>query len=202
MNDSVFLSLAALYEKNGYRLYMVGGTSRDHLLALASSDYDFATDATPEEEKAFLPYASYVYAKYGSISFKISEKEIDITTFRQEKGYGDHRHPDQIVFVRDPHLDFVRRDFTINAIYIDQRDGILDYCGGLADLKNKIIRFIGDPDTRVIEDPLRILRAERFAARLGFSIEPKSLKAIERHRGLLSTLNLAKVKAELAKRAK
>ncbi len=188
--------LKDIFEKHGHSLYMVGGTSRDILLGVVPNDLDFVTDAMPKEEKIFLPDASYSFAKYGSIHLKINEKLVDITTFRVEGEYNDHRHPTKIEFVRDIKLDYVRRDFTINAIYLDKDYNVIDFSNGKEDLENKIIRFIGDPGKRIKEDPLRICRAERFASKLGFDIEKESLDAINKNRYLLNELNPLKLKEE------
>lgn len=196
MEDPLFLPLQKLYASRGYSLYIVGGTARDLLLGRPFSDRDYVTDATPEEERAFLPAADYTYERYGSIKLKIGSEEIDITTFRKEEGYQDFRHPGKVTFVKTPKEDYVRRDFTINALYLDYEGKVLDYCGGLADLRNKIIRFVGDPEKRVQEDPLRILRAERFACLLAFTIEKNSQAAIDKYRYLLAELNPAKIKEE------
>ncbi|HBS02286.1 MAG TPA: hypothetical protein DEA63_00210 [Firmicutes bacterium] len=195
-----FLEFAELYRQNGFPLYAVGGTCRDFLLGKEPNDFDFVTSATPDQEKAFLPQADYSFARFGSIKLKRDGQEIDITTFRKEGGYKDFRHPSFIRFVLSPKIDSERRDFTINALYLDPDGKVLDFHGGMADLKNKIIRFIGDPETRIQEDPLRILRAERFAARLGFSFSPETGEAIERLRPLLDKLNPEKVKEEMKKR--
>ena len=196
---STFLNLAAEYKKRGFSLYMIGGTSRDYLLGLPVLDLDFVTDATPEEEKAFLPDASYAFAKYGSVHISAKPTHIDVTTFREEEGYDDHRHPKNIRFIKDMEKDSLRRDFTINAIYIDQAGKIFDFHHGLDDLKKRLIRFIGDPRVRIKEDPLRILRAERFAKRLGFTIEEESQKAIDELRGELAFLSPDKVLMESKK---
>lgn len=195
----IFLRYARLYAAHGHSLYLIGGTSRDLLLGEAPLDFDFTTDATVEEERAFLPPFNDRFARFGSIKLKEGDIEIDITTFRKEKGYADHRHPGEVLFVRDPETDSWRRDFTVNALYIDGNGDILDFHGGLEDLRLGLIRFIGDPDERVKEDPLRILRAERFARRLGFQIEEKTLEAIERNRSLLACLNPDKVNMERRK---
>ncbi len=184
-----FLELASLYKEHGFSLYMIGGTSRDFLLGLPVLDLDFVTDATPEEEKTFLPDASYVFAKFGSIHLSAKPHPIDITTFRKEEGYDDHRHPKTVTFIKDMETDSLRRDFTINAIYIDATGKVFDFHGGLEDIKNKTIRFIGDPRVRIKEDPLRILRAERFARRLGFRIEEECQRAINELRGDISFLS-------------
>lgn len=196
MQVKIFDELSKIYEEHGYSLYIVGGTSRDLLLNRAFTDLDFVTDATPEEEKAFLPDANYVFAKYGSIRLKKDGLEVDITTLRQESDYLDHRHPGKITFVRDLEKDSARRDFTINAIYLDKSYNIIDFHHGKEDLENKLIRFIGNPDLRIQEDPLRICRAERFAKTLGFQIEEETMNAIERNRSLLKEIKPAKLEEE------
>lgn len=202
MKDPVFDELAKRFSREGFSLYIVGGTSRDMLLSLPFSDRDYCTDATPKDMERFLKEGNFVFAKYGSVRLPTASGEVDITTLREEGEYLDHRHPAKISFVKDPSLDYLRRDFTINAIYLDSLYRPLDYCGGLADLQNKIIRFIGDPDKRVEEDPLRILRAERFALTLDFSIDPATKKAMDDHRDLLSLLNPSKVLEEKRKMEK
>lgn len=199
MNLNIFTSLAKLFKENGFSLFMIGGTSRDYLLNLEVLDYDFVSDATPEDMKKFLPNANYHFEKYGSVRLKIDGVHVDITTFRSEGEYLDFRHPNSVKYVKTIEEDFVRRDFTINAIYIDEDMKCIDPSGGLIDLKNKVIRFIGDPIKRIKEDPLRILRAERFKEKLNFVIEEKSLEAINKYRYLLDKLNPEKVKEELRK---
>ena len=196
MDLPLFQKYARLYKGHGYSLYMIGGTSRDILLGKFPSDFDFVTDATPEEEKIFLPDADYAFEKYGSIKLKEQGIEVDITTFREEGEYLDFRHPSYIKFVTSAEKDSKRRDFTVNALYINGEGKVLDFHHGLEDLRNKVIRFIGDPETRVKEDPLRILRAERFARRLGFQIEKATQKAMNDNRYLLEKLNPEKVKSE------
>jgi tRNA nucleotidyltransferase/poly(A) polymerase len=195
----IFLRLSSLYAEHGHRLFLIGGTSRDLLLGIDPSDIDLVTDATPEEEKAFLPDLEMTFARFGSVHPKTEAGDIDITTLRRESGYKDSRHPSKIEFIRDLKEDSLRRDFTINALYIDCQGNVSDYHGGLEDLKNRLIRFIGDPATRIQEDPLRILRAERFAKRLGFQIEENTEKAMEEHRDLLRLLNPEKIAMEMKK---
>lgn len=199
MNLNIFKSLAKLFKENGFSLFMIGGTSRDYLLNLEVLDYDFVSDATPEDMKKFIPDANYHFEKYGSVRLKIDGVHVDITTFRSEGEYLDFRHPNSVKYVKTIEEDFVRRDFTINAIYIDEDMKCIDPSGGLIDLKNRVIRFIGDPIKRIKEDPLRILRAERFKEKLNFEIEEKSLEAINKYRYLLDKLNPEKVKEELRK---
>ena len=200
MDLPLFKKYEKLFRSHGYPLFMVGGTSRDLLLGQEPSDFDFVTSATPEQERSFLPDADYSFAKFGSIKFKEEGKEINVTTFREEGEYKDFRHPSYIRFISSPEEDSKRRDFTINALYLDGEGNVLDFHGGLKDLREKKIRFIGNPDVRIQEDPLRILRAERFAKRLGFTLEEETDKAIKKLRPLLAKLNPLKVKQEMEKR--
>ncbi len=196
MEAPLFEQYSKLFKEHGHALYIVGGTSRDLILGLTPKDWDFATSATPQQEKAFLPEADYSFEKFGSIKSKADGAEVDITTLREEGSYRDFRHPSYIRFIASPEIDSRRRDFTINALYIDSEGRILDFHEGMKDLKLKQIRFIGDPRKRIEEDPLRILRAERFAKRLGFSLEQDTLEAIDELRSLLSKLNPEKIKSE------
>lgn len=202
MDKNIFLSLAKKFSDAGYRLYIVGGTSRDYLLNKEVLDYDFATDATPDDMRLIIPDAEFQFSKYGSVRTKINGVHVDITTLREEGEYKDSRHPLFIKYIKDIEKDYVRRDFTINAIYIDENFKIIDFCGGLKDLENKIIRFIGDPEKRIIEDPLRIARANRFKDTLGFTIEEKSLKAMQKYAYLLEKINPEKIKEEQRKAKK
>ena len=195
MDLSPFLTLASLFKKHGYRLYLTGGSARDYLLKREFIDFDLATDATPSEMKEFLPDFDYTYARFGNVH----AKHIDITTLRVEGEYQDYRHPNVVHFTKKLEDDYLRRDFTINAIYLDDQLKVYDFTNGVSDLKKKIISFINDPNKRVKEDPLRILRAERFAKKLGFTIEPNSLKAMQDNRRLLEKLNSNKIKEEIKK---
>lgn len=196
MLKEIYLNLSKIFKENGFNLYMIGGTTRDYLLGLEVFDFDFATDATPDDIKNFLPNSDFTFAKYGSVHIKVDEVKTDVTTLRVEEGYEDFRHPGKIKFVKSIEQDYVRRDFTINAIYMNDKFEIIDPSHGVNDLKNKTIRFIGDPEKRILEDPLRILRAKRFAKKLGFKIEPSTQKAIEKLSYLLEKLNPDKVKEE------
>lgn len=199
MDKFIFDYLAQLFNENGFHLYMIGGTSRDFLLSLEVDDYDFTSDATPIQMKTFLVDADYTFARFGTVKIKINNQKVDITTLRKEDSYVDLRHPSKIEFTKNIEEDYLRRDFTINAIYIDKNYKIHDFSNGLKDLKDGIIRFIGDPDKRIQEDPLRILRAERFAKMLNFKIEEKSLEAIKRNYHLIERLNPQKVLEERKK---
>ena len=199
MSIEAFDYLKDLFRKNGFRLYVVGGTVRDFLLGKEITDLDFVTDATPEDEMKFIPEGDFTFKKFGAVRYPFKGKHIDITTLRQEGEYNDSRHPSSVIFVKDPKLDYVRRDFTINAMYLDEEYNVIDFSTGQEDLKKKLIRFIGDPHKRIEEDPLRIARAERFAKTLGFEIEEKTLEAIKDKRDLLAKLNPEKLKEEQRK---
>ena len=200
MKKEIFINLSKTFNENGFRLYIIGGTSRDFLLGLDVLDYDFVTDATPNDMKKFLLDANYTFAKFGTVRLKIDGVHIDITTMRIEGEYKDFRHPSKITYVKDIYQDYVRRDFTINAIYIDENFQIIDPSGlGIKDLNDKLIRFIGEPSKRINEDPLRILRAERFESKLGFKIEDKTYMAMKKYRFLLDELNPDKIKEEIRK---
>lgn len=199
MDIKIFKNLAKKFKSSGYSLYMVGGTSRDYLLGRPITDFDLSTDAIPSEIKTFLPEADFTFSHYGSVKLKIDGKHVDITTLRQEEKYKDHRHPSSVSFVNQIKLDYPRRDFTVNALYINEQLEVFDFTNGVADIKNKIIRTIGEPNERFQEDPLRILRALRFKLKLGFEFDVETARAITNNWDLLEFLNPAKVSEEMTK---
>ena len=195
-----FLSLNKLFEDNGFSLYMVGGTVRDYLMGLPLDDMDVVTDATPEDIKNFLPDVSYVFARFGSVSYKAEKKvKFDITTLREEKGYEDARHPNKIHFVKDLSIDVKRRDFTVNALYMNSKLEVIDYVNGQEDLKNHILRMVGNPDLRIKEDPLRIIRALRFSIDYKLNIDSELDKAIRNNIASLEKLNIEKIHQDIKK---
>lgn len=196
----VFVSMAKLFREHGFSLFMIGGTSRDFLLGKKVEDYDFTTDATPSDIKTFCPDADYTFSRFGCVKFKLENTHVDITTLRVESGYVDFRHPSKILFCKSLFIDSFRRDFTINALYIDLDGNVYDFHQGIRDLRSSLIRFIGDPAKRIKEDPLRILRAERFSSRLDFDIETNSKVAISSLYNLLDNLNPEKVFMERKKK--
>ena len=196
MARELFNFLNRIFKENGFSIFEVGGSVRDELLGLEVFDFDFATDATPNEMMKFMPDTNDTFAKYGCIKYKGEFGRAEITTFRVEESYDDFRHPNKIKFVKSLEEDYKRRDFTINAIYKDINGNLFDPSNGLSDLKNKVVRFIGDPQKRIKEDPLRILRAKRFAIKLSFKIEEKTQKAIDEFSYLLEKLNPEKIKEE------
>lgn len=195
----IFQQLATLFKDNGFALFLVGGTVRDYLLKVELTDMDAVTDAIPEEMHKFLKDANYTFERFGSVSIKVDGVKFDITTMREEKAYSDSRHPGEISFVKDLSKDVIRRDFTINAMYMDNQYKVIDYVGGEQDLKQHILRMIGKPENRLREDPLRIIRALRFKLDYDLEIEPLLDKAIKANIGLLKELNLEKIKQDIRK---
>ena len=196
---SLFLELANLYQKNGYSLYMVGGSVRDYLLNIPLTDMDLVTDATPIEEKAFLDNADYTFERFGSVKLKYQGVKFDITTLRKEDGYNDSRHPNVVTFTKDIKEDYLRRDITINALYLSSDLKVIDYVSGVEDLNNRLIKMVGDPSLRIKEDPLRIIRIYRFAIDLDFKIDEGLLKIINENKDLLSKLRKEKIIEEIHK---
>ena len=194
-----FLFLADIFSKNGYQLFLVGGTVRDYLLGLPLTDMDAVTDATPDEMKAFIPDGNFTFAKYGNVGYKFNGTKFDLTSLRKEDEYADSRHPNSVIFVKDLSIDVRRRDFTINAIYLDRDMKIIDYVGGQNDLRNHLLRMIGDPDKRIKEDPLRIIRALRFALDFNLSIDEELESAIKCNSYMLDNLNKDKILEDLKK---
>jgi len=193
-------ALTLLNEK-GYEAYLVGGAVRNLLLNLLSDDYDITTSADPNAIKMiFSSYTVYDIGKtHGTVVVLIDKVKIDITPFRLEDDYQDHRHPKKVKFTSSLKEDLRRRDFSINALCMDKDENIIDLFNGLADLNSKTIRCIGNPDARFHEDALRILRAIRFKAKLNFKIEEKTNKAIFSNKDLLNYISAERKKEELLK---
>lgn len=176
--SSVEYVLSKLKE-NGYQAYVVGGAVRDFLMGKTPHDYDLTSDALPSQISDVFKdfYQEHSGEKHGTIRVIIDHKPIEITTFRCDEGYTDYRRPDNVEFVKDVYIDSKRRDFSINAFYYSEGH-IYDFHEGLEDLNNKVIKTIGNPSTRFHEDALRILRAIRFSAKLGYEIESKTKAAL------------------------
>lgn len=188
-------------EENGFCAYIVGGSVRDMLLGKAPSDYDIATNALPEEiEELFNEYKTIaVGKKFGTIVVVQREGNVEVTTFRQDGKYVDGRRPEEVFFSKDLKDDLSRRDFTINSLAYNKNTGIIDYFNGVEDLKNKIIKTVGDPEERFKEDYLRILRAVRFATQLGFTIEEKTFNACKLYSKYLSNISMERIQDEFFK---
>ena len=188
-----------ILEKAGYEAYLVGGCVRDACRGALPHDWDIATSAMPEETMAAFEGYRVIETglRHGTVTVLLEGEPLEITTFRTEGSYADHRHPETVSFVRDLSGDLQRRDFTVNAMAYSPRTGLVDLHGGAEDLKNGILRAVGDPDRRFEEDALRILRGLRFAARLGYAIEAETRAAMSRKAGLLSCISHERVREEL-----
>lgn len=197
--------------RGGYEAYLVGGCVRDTLLERIPGDYDITTSAMPDETEACFSDVEFEghtvsladYGRqHGTIVVVIDGECYEVTTYRVDGEYSDGRHPDNVSFTRNIEDDLSRRDFTINAMAMGADGSVIDMFNGLADLKQGIIRAVGDPDTRFGEDALRIMRAVRFAAQLGFEIDDATAESVMRNRELLSNISAERIRVELCKTLK
>lgn len=186
-------------EKSGFECYAVGGCVRDMLLNLTPHDVDFTTNATPDEIlDCFKEYKTFELGKkFGTISVLNDGAIYEITTYRIDGEYTDSRHPDKVEFSRNLKDDLARRDFTVNAMAMDSNGNVVDIYNGKADLESKLIRAVGDAEKRFTEDALRIFRALRFSAKLGFSIEESTEKACKKLAHLLDNVHPQRLRDEL-----
>ncbi|MCX5770843.1 MAG: CCA tRNA nucleotidyltransferase [Candidatus Hydrogenedentes bacterium] len=183
----------------GYRALLAGGCVRDLILGVEPNDYDIATSATPGEVAQLFEKVISVGAAYGVQIVVQPEGFYEVTTFRKDGPYCDGRHPVTVEFV-DEIEDARRRDFTINAMFLDpESNSIIDYVGGQEDLRNRLLRTVGPPEQRFAEDHLRILRAVRFAARLGYDIEPETLDAVRKMSRLITLTSAERIRDEILK---
>ncbi len=185
--------------KNGYEAYIVGGCVRDSLMGIEPHDYDITTSATPETVQNLFRRTIPTGLKHGTVTVLVENTPIEVTTFRNESGYNDSRHPDSVSFVTDLKEDLSRRDFTVNAIAYNSKKGIADYFGGVADIKSRTLRAVGNPNERFNEDALRILRLFRFSATLNFICEQNTLTAAIETAENLKNISSERIFAELFK---
>lgn len=190
-----------LLRQVGHLAYVVGGCVRDALLGRTPKDWDICTSATPEEmQRIFSGYhVVETGLKHGTLTVVLHHVPYEVTTFRVEEGYADHRHPDQVRFVHDVREDLARRDFTVNAMAWSPEEGLVDAFGGREDLRAGIIRCVGDPYTRFGEDALRILRALRFASTYAFQIDGDTAAAIHALHPTLCHVAAERIRVELGK---
>jgi poly(A) polymerase len=214
------ISIVRTLREHGHKAYLVGGCVRDLLLGREPADYDVATDATPEEVMRIFPETYAVGEQFGVVLVPSPDRDVasnvacrdvtcyvspktnvvEVATFRSDIGYSDGRHPDQVRFSKDPREDVERRDFTINGLLLDPvTNEVLDFVGGRKDLEAGIIRAIGDPERRFAEDKLRMLRAVRFAARFGYTIEPGTFQAIQKTASQIDQVSRERVRDELSR---
>ena len=206
------LGIATRLRDLGHTAYFAGGCVRDLLLGVAPHDFDVATAATPEEVQAAFPRTEAVGAHFGvMLVIDVVDGEriaTEVATFRNDGAYSDGRRPDAVRFSMDAREDVLRRDFTVNGMLLDAlafeqgdriEDCVLDYVGGLTDLELGLVRAIGEPERRFAEDKLRMLRAVRFAARLGFAIEPRTMAAMKAQAAGIVQVSAERVRDELTK---
>ncbi len=186
---------------NNFEAFAVGGCVRDSVCGITPNDWDICTNAEPEQVKScFTEYNTFDSGiKHGTISVVIGKEIYEITTYRIDGEYADNRHPKSVIFTNDITKDLARRDFTINAIAYNETQGIIDPFGGMTDLKNGLIRCVGDPDERFNEDALRIIRALRFASVYNLKIEEKTSKSIIKKANLLSNIAAERISSEFDK---
>lgn len=185
--------------KAGFAAYPVGGCVRDLLLGRTPDDYDVCTSALPGQVAALFPHTAPTGVKHGTITVLDPEGSVEITTFRREEGYSDGRRPDRVSFCAGLTEDLSRRDFTVNAMALGPAGEVIDPFGGQADLAAGRIRCVGDPERRFSEDALRMLRAVRFGAQLGFDIHPDTLKALQSQASSTRRVSRERIKAEMEK---
>ncbi len=186
-------------EDAGFEAYFVGGSVRDVLLHRHVHDVDITTSAYPEEVKELFDKSIDTGIKHGTVTVLYGGESYEITTFRTESGYQDFRRPDHVTFVQNLDEDLKRRDFTINALAMDMHGDIVDLFNGIEDLKNHIIRAVGNPEKRFHEDALRMMRAVRFMSQLEFKLEEKTEQAIKDNHELLKKISVERIREEFVK---
>ena len=194
------LDLMHTLQENGFECYVVGGTIRDMLLDLETHDYDLTTNATPDEMLSIFSNRKTIPTgiKHGTLTILTNSFPVEITTYRKDSEYLDHRHPSSVTFSTSLKEDCARRDFTINALCYSEEDGIIDFYEGQEDLKKHLIRCIGKAEERFEEDALRILRALRFQTQLDFQIEEDTKKAIFTKKDLLKEISIERIHEEVS----
>ena len=186
---------------DGFEAYIVGGCVRDSLLGLEPKDWDICTSATPDETMSCMPCSHIIRTgiKHGTVTIVTDEGQYEVTTYRTDGTYSDHRHPDSVKFTTSLTEDLSRRDFTMNAMAYNDSDGLIDPFGGRNDLGNAVIRCVGHPDNRFEEDALRVLRALRFSSVYGFSVHNSTSNAIHRNARSLRHIAKERIRDELVK---
>lgn len=186
-------------EDAGFEAVIVGGAVRDSVMGKTPSDYDLATNALPKEVKAVFLRTIDTGLKHGTVTVIENKIGYEVTTYREETGYRDKRHPDEVRYVKDLKTDLKRRDFTVNAMAYSEKTGLVDEFGGADDIEKRLIRCVGIPEERFKEDALRMLRAVRFAACLDFEIEEQTKKAIRKCAVLIKNVSAERILGEINK---
>ena len=193
------INILEKFNEAGYEAYFVGGCVRDYLLNDEFSDIDITTNALPEEVKQIFRKSIDTGIQHGTVTILVDEDSFEVTTFRTEDDYIDHRTPEKVEFVSDLKEDLDRRDFTINAMALDSKGELYDYHCGERDLRNKVIKTVNNPNERFFEDALRMLRSFRFSSKLGFEIEENTLKAIKNNAELIKFVSIERIVNEFRK---
>lgn len=186
-------------QKNGYEAFAVGGCVRDMLNGDSPHDFDITTSAEPETVMSLFEKTVPTGIKHGTVTVIINGVPNEVTTYRTDGEYRDHRRPDSVIFVKSLREDLARRDFTVNAMAYNQKDGLKDFFGGREDIENRILRAVGEPGRRFYEDALRIMRLFRFSSVLGFDIEENTLKAALEYAPTLKSVSAERIYSELLK---
>lgn len=186
-------------QKNGYEAFAVGGCVRDMLNGDTPHDFDITTSAEPETVMSLFEKTVPTGIKHGTVTVIINGVPNEVTTYRTDGEYRDHRRPDSVIFVKSLREDLARRDFTVNAMAYNQKDGLKDFFGGREDIENRILRAVGEPGRRFYEDALRIMRLFRFSSVLGFNIEENTLKAALEYAPTLKSVSAERIYSELLK---
>lgn len=196
---STSIEIIEILKKAGYKAYWAGGCVRDMLLGIEPKDFDIVTSAKPDEIENLLEHTIPIGKEFGVILAIQNGHKFEIATFRSDSGYSDGRRPDAVEFT-DAKQDAFRRDFTINALFYDPtKDKIIDYVNGQKDMKEKLIRFIGDPEQRIKEDHLRLLRAVRFKNNFGYQYHPDTYQAVKKYAHLITKISKERIRDELNK---
>lgn len=183
----------------GFEAYVVGGCVRDSLMGREPGDWDVTTSARPEQVKALFPYTVDTGIKHGTVTVMLGKDGFEVTTYRIDGKYEDNRHPKEVIYTPSLREDLRRRDFTVNAMAYNDEKGLVDYYRGMEDMEIGVVRCVGVPEERFEEDALRILRAVRFSAQLGFHIDSFTMKAIQKLSPSLQNISAERIQAELTK---
>ena len=186
-------------EQNGYEAYAVGGCVRDSILGREPNDWDITTSADPYEVKKLFSHTIDTGLQHGTVTIMLEHVGYEVTTYRIDGDYEDSRHPKEVTFTKSLEEDLKRRDFTVNAMAYNDRDGLIDLFHGMDDIQKKVIRCVGNAEERFTEDALRIMRAVRFSAQFGYEIEPETQKAIVKLAPNLKNISAERIREELIK---
>ena len=186
-------------EQNGYEAYAVGGCVRDSILGREPNDWDITTSADPYEVKKLFSHTIDTGLQHGTVTIMLEHVGYEVTTYRIDGDYEDSRHPKEVTFTKSLEEDLKRRDFTVNAMAYNDRDGLIDLFQGMDDIQKKVIRCVGNAEERFTEDALRIMRAIRFSAQFGYEIEPETKKAIVKLAPNLKNISAERIREELIK---